>query len=90
MVIEIGAMQPTSAKKFVVIIYIHTLSFSLSSRWKFTFYLYIFTYGVRFLKKVSVCLVVFLHTFKQAMTLFEYNVAKFDRWARKAWKCGGS
>lgn len=23
-------------------------------RWRFTFYLYIFTYGVRFLKKVSV------------------------------------
>lgn len=28
-------------------------TFCIPSRWKFTFYLYIFTYGVRFLKKVS-------------------------------------
>uniref|UniRef100_A0A3P8TN95 Ceramide synthase 6 n=1 Tax=Amphiprion percula TaxID=161767 RepID=A0A3P8TN95_AMPPE len=38
-----------------------TLARFCESMWRFTFYLYIFTYGVRFLKKVSVPLTVDIH-----------------------------
>lgn len=63
---------------------IHTLSFSLSSRWKFTFYLYIFTYGVRFLKKVRVwgffCFFFNSNTCDAVLTLIVFKLLRIDRW----------
>lgn len=46
------AIQRFGSILFVLML-IGMLFFFFLSRWKFTFYLYIFTYGVRFLKKVS-------------------------------------
>lgn len=60
----------------------HLLSVSLPTRWKFTFYLYIFTYGVRFLKKVRVVFFC-LNSNKQRPavgTLIEFESLRFCRW----------
>lgn len=44
-------------------------------RWRFTFYLYIFTYGVRFLKKVGTCIIMLsLLIMDLFQVLYRYNV----------------
>lgn len=72
-------------------------TFFIPSRWKFTFYLYIFTYGVRFLKKVSFaqiqmdsCLSDVTVTIPSQLQPLTF-VGHFRRGAERAWKsCGQS